>query len=183
MFVKKYAKEDLFSDEISISERSSLITEFENGVSFKKYQEDWVRESKPIKTNKRRIQRGYFSPEQLREFALYLDEMFLKGIVHGDIHPKNIIHQESLKLIDFEIDLIQRVKGCWSLMVTYPYVALSDKQQFKVTHKTDFVCFLGLFSKEKAKELANNETLLNELLKKEDPFSYLFKLTQLRNVL
>jgi len=175
MHTKRYLKEHLYSSRDELVERSSKITAFEKDVWFQETDRGWIRKSS-VKSNERRVRRYQYKDSNLDLLSDKLDDMFGNGLVHGDIHPKNIVSYEGeLRLIDFEIDLIQYVYGRWGLMVTQPYVALSDKVDFKVTSKTDFVCFAGLFNLDLAKSLKYDEERLQHLLKCKKPFKEILK--------
>ena len=88
----------------------------------------------------------------LAGLAADLDVMSDTGFVHGDINRKNLLFDgERLRLVDLEPDLFQTRNGRRALMVTMPYVAVSDLRSGMVTAATDklgFACLCRIWGRE-----------------------------------
>lgn len=79
------------------------------------------------------------------QLAEALDTLAADGIVHGDIHRKNLRQSPAqLHLVDWEPDLFQITQGKPGPMVTLPWWHPLDRQQQQVSSLTDLLCFARL---------------------------------------
>lgn len=82
---------------------------------------------------------------QLQQLADDLDRLSAAGIVHGDIHRKNLRQSpQRLHLTDWEPDLFQITQGRMGPMVTLPWWHPLDQAQQQVSSLTDLLCFARL---------------------------------------
>lgn len=97
----------------------------------------------------------------LADLAADLDVMSDTGFVHGDINRKNLLFDgEQLRLVDLEPDLFQTRNGRRTLMVTMPYVAVSDLRSGIVTAATDklgFACLCRIWGREELRPSRSTE--------------------------
>jgi len=68
--------------------------------------------------------------------------MHEKGLIHGDIHPKNVLYTGSeLKLVDFEPILEYKNNGILYYCSTRPWIAHKDLKNRKLSFLTDRIGF------------------------------------------
>ena len=109
----------------------------------------------------------------LLAIAEMLDRAFRIGLVHGDIHWKNIVDPAYPTLVDWEPSLLQTTGGAPRLMVTYPWIDHVDRAAGKVTIRTDLMCFVGLLTAKNSSSFRTEkwENAINHALTKDSPFS------------
>ena len=78
----------------------------------------------------------------LMKLALDIECIHEKGLIHGDIHPKNILYTGvELKLVDFEPILELESNGVQYYCSTRPWVAHEDLKNKKLSVLTDRIGF------------------------------------------
>jgi len=78
----------------------------------------------------------------LTQLALDIDLIHTRGLIHGDIHPKNVLFTGTeLKLIDFEPILEYNSKGIQYYCSTRPWIAHEDLKNKKLSVLTDRIGF------------------------------------------
>ena len=78
----------------------------------------------------------------LKTLAVDIDRMHQLGLVHGDIHPKNILFNgQTFILIDFEPYLQITEKGMSFYNVTPPWISHYDYTRKQLSFRTDRIGF------------------------------------------
>lgn len=78
----------------------------------------------------------------LAQLALDIDFLHTKELIHGDIHPKNVLFTGAeLKLIDFEPILEYNSTGIQYYCTTRPWIAHKDLKNKKLSILTDRIGF------------------------------------------
>lgn len=134
-----------------IAERCALITALTQAtpapVSFHWQGDCLVRETVRLPSVYRHV-RLPLSHAQGWALAMQLELAYAQGLVHGDLHPKNLFycHQQPTMLVisDWEPALQQIRQGRPTLMATPPYVHPDDNVSQKLSYKTDCLCFARL---------------------------------------
>lgn len=84
-------------------------------------------------------------PVQLRQLAALVDRMHRAGIVHGDLHPKNLFWDgHRVVIADFEPSLLQLRGYRPSLMATAPFIHPDDASARRLSRLTDLMCLARL---------------------------------------
>ena len=179
MIRKSYERSNLLISDRELGHRIRLI---EKVTSTTAYQTKFERTRTAIT---RTIPRGpsvrpssdTISPDALADVAKTLDQALCVGLVHGDIHWKNIIDSIQPTLVDWEPSLDQIKLGRQTLMVTYPWIDVFDRANGSVSVRTDLMCFARLIIKEKFSYFKTKtwQSILSELKDKKYPFASLHK--------
>ncbi len=96
---------------------------------------------------------------QILQLGAEVERMHAAGIVHGDLHPKNLLWDgRRVVIVDFEPSLRQLhgYRPCW--MATHPFLHPSDLQAMRLTRLTDLMCLVHLALGLKAAECARIAT-------------------------
>lgn len=82
---------------------------------------------------------------QLAQLVMLVRRMHQAGIVHGDLHPKNLLWDGSrVVIIDFEPSLRQLKGYRPSLMGTAPFIHPLDVRAGRLSRLTDWMCLIHL---------------------------------------
>jgi serine/threonine protein kinase len=180
-FYKYYDFSCLVSDIKYLENRTQKIqtlTKDTSEVIFEKESNGILRKSKKIKGN-RSLKRGQIPKNIANKLANFLDYQHSFGVVHGDIHPKNIIIDKNNNpiVIDYELDLIQKSQMGKGMMTTHPWIDINDKIDKIVTINTDILCFYNLlfdkpYSFYKSKEWID---ILDAIKKEKNSFEFIYE--------
>ena len=110
-----------------------------------------------------------------------LDRAFQIGLVHGDIHWKNIVDPTCPTLVDWEPALSQVKHERGVSMVTYPWIDPLDRMDNVISSRTDLMCFAGLLGLKKISyfSTSNWRALAQDALRVRRPFTWILKSTHL----
>ena len=146
--VKRYRDHELFSDDHVIEERIKAIESLNLGVCFHRKADGWERLSHRFSRSVS-VKRGHLSIKHAEQLAECLEMANKLGVIHGEVNVKNLVidSNDDIKLIDWEIDLIQLSQGKWGLMGTHPWIHEEDQKMFKLSIKTDLLCYYCLLNK------------------------------------
>ncbi len=140
---KRYPKEHLLDDDWP--HRVELIRRFTRTLPYPTRFSDQgpylVRSMKVVCAPASRLNRP--DQAQITQLEHLVDRMHQVGIVHGDLHPKNLLWDGcSVVIVDFEPSLRQLQGYRPSLMVTHPFVHPSDARAGRPTRLTDRMCLI-----------------------------------------
>ena len=86
-------------------------------------------------------------PVQLKQLAVLVERMHGAGIVHGDLHLKNLFWDgHNVVIADFEPSLLQLKGYRPSLMATSPFIHPHDASTRRLSRLTDLMCLIHLSS-------------------------------------
>lgn len=143
-YLKHYPTDNLLCSKDYLEWRINKIEHItKKNVFFTKHHNTITRHSiKYPNNNEKKLK-----PCHINELASFLDYCYNEGLVHGDIHKKNIVtFDEKVFLIDWEPSLYQIIRNQNSLMVTQPWIDFEDKIKKEITFRTDLLCFFKLFN-------------------------------------
>ncbi len=191
MYIKKYLLSDLTSPQSEILGRISLIQEITQGKTTFEFQDEYlIRKSIPITGTKPKI----LTPIHLEKLAIKMDQSYQMGLVHGDLHLKNLlVDQDNIEIIDWEPSLNQILGNLNTLMYTAPWIEPEDKTNRELSKNTDLMCFYRLKNQQKykffhenswflLKKTAKNAKIPFTFLNKEPSHEYTSKARQKRNI-
>ena len=122
----------------------------------------------------------------LQQLAAQLDLAREHSLTHGDIHPKNLRIAPGLGvfLVDWEPSLVQSIRGATRLMATLPWISDQDAMLFKLTLRTDLLCFARLctFMKRSDYRQIQWAKYFEVCFKSVRPFEKLFKIIYLNEL-
>ncbi len=176
MIIKTYKIDDLLDD---WQTRTSLIEKYIPWVRFKESKGILYRETdyRPGVHKKN----GECSRAQLSSLAHKLDDLFTRGIVHGDINQKNVLfNNDEAIVIDWEPSLRQIKNGLNRLISTHPWIDIEDIESKRLTVRTDLVGFTALSVNPNPQYFKSKEwkLLRNSLLQSPRPFSRVLEETR-----
>lgn len=175
MYIKKYLLSNLTSPKSEILGRISLIEKITEGKTTFEFQDEFlIRKSLIIKGTK---------PHQLKEIhfkkiASKMDYSHQLGVVHGDLHMKNmLVIGDDIEIIDWEPCLNQILGNLNTLMYTAPWIDPEDKLNRELTINTDLMCFYRLKNQQKYNYFKENDWFMLKKNAKDVtiPFTFLNK--------
>lgn len=99
-------------------------------------------------------------PVQLEQLASLVEQMHQTGIIHGDLHRKNLFWDgRNVVIADFEPSLLQLKGYRPSLMATVPFIHPTDARARCLSQLTDRMCLIHLSSGLRASACAERATL------------------------
>jgi hypothetical protein len=138
---KVYVLDDLLINHLQLKDRCTKIELFtldsQSPTKFERCGRFLTRRSLKIRSNP-----SARPTIDLNLLASQLDKAHKIGLVHGDIHPKNIV--PAVGCIDWEPSLYQEIRGRAALMCTHPWIDRDDAAEKRVTLRTDILCFTRL---------------------------------------
>ncbi len=175
MYIKKYLLSSLTSTKDEIFGRMELIQKATGNQIVFEVKDDYIlRKSKPIKGEKPK----FLTEEQLSNLAKQMDYFSNLGLIHGDLHFKNLlVNNEEIYIIDWEPSLEQMIGNLNTLMYTGPWIDPEDKENRELTINTDLLCFYRLKTNKKLHYFKENDWFLLKNMAKNDkiPFTFLNK--------
>ncbi len=191
MFIKKYLLSNLPVTKSEILGRTALIEETTKGQTKFHFDGDLIiRTSKNLNGNKPRA----LSNIHLEKLAQQMDYFSSIGLIHGDLHLKNLlVNNDDIHIIDWEPSLRQMIGNLNTLMYTAPWIDPEDKESRELSINTDLMCFYRLKNQQKhnffkandwflLKKIAKNDKIPFTLLNKELPYEFTSKIKQKRSL-
>lgn len=161
---KKYLKSNLTLGISEVFNRMKIIEIATKGLTLFEEQDNFIiRKSLKIEGYKPK----YLTKEQLEQLAKKLDYFYELGLIHGDLHFKNlIVSNNEVHIIDWEPSLKQLMGNMNTLMYTAPWIDPEDKKNRILTLKTDLMCFYKIKTNKKFNYFLQNDWLyLKEKIK------------------
>ena len=184
---KQYKRSDLLISDSELRRRIRTIEQVSKSTPYPtkfQLQDDYITRYLPMGPRDRL---GYDSVpiNGLLAIAETLDKAFQIGLVHGDIHWKNIIDSECPTLVDWEPALSQVKHERSVSMVTYPWIDPLDRTENIISSRTDLMCFAGLLGWKKVSyfSTSNWRILADNALRVRRPFTWILKSTKLLGAL
>ncbi len=191
MFIKKYLSSNLPVTKSEILGRTTLIEEATKGQTKFHFDGDLIiRTSKNLNGIKPRA----LSNIHLEKLAQQMDYFSSIGLIHGDLHLKNLlVNNDDIHIIDWEPSLRQMIGNLNTLMYTAPWIDPEDKESRELSINTDLMCFYRLKKHQKhnffkandwfwLKKIAKNDKIPFTLLNKELPYEFTSKIKQKRSL-
>ena len=179
MIKKEYTRYSLLISDSELERRISLIEKLTSKTAYStKYQITHRTLTRIIpKGPKSHLPLSVGSPKTFVGIAKFLDKASSLGLVHGDIHWKNIIDASQPTLVDWEPCLYQIKSGRPTLMVTYPWIDPIDRLENNISIRTDLMCFFRLLTHQKRRYFNSQDwiNLRSEAQERKKPFSFIIK--------
>ena len=81
---------------------------------------------------------GKLRDREVFKLGAFIDSIHKKGLIHGDIHLRNILFQDrKLALVDWEPCFLQKVKLKTIIKCNSRSIALEDRRKKKITKLSD----------------------------------------------
>lgn len=157
---KRYLKAHLLDEDWP--HRIALIERFTCKLSYPTHfyneGEYLVRRMKAVRSPARKMDPT--DQAQLKQLFILIERMHRAGIVHGDLHLKNLfLEDHNVVITDFEPSLLQFKGNRPSLMATSPFIHPNDASNRRLSQLTDMMCLIHLSSGLNASACARRTTL------------------------
>jgi hypothetical protein len=106
-----------------------------------------LRESVKLDKSHVHLSRRILHSKLFNELAVQVDISHQHGLVHGDLHPKNIrTDGTKVVILDWEPSVQQIVHGMARLKGTFPYIHPEDLDRRDLSRKTDYLCLVRMWT-------------------------------------
>ena len=106
-----------------------------------------LRESVKLTKSHAHLSRRILHSKLFNQLAAQVDVSHQHGLVHGDLHPKNIM-TDGMKVVilDWEPSVQQIVHGMARLKGSFPYIHPEDLDRRDLSRKTDHLCLVRMWT-------------------------------------